>query len=519
MLETRHVIMVASENDALIHGKVGGVGDVMRDLPCALAQLGFRITTIIPSYGFLQKDNPSRRSTGIRFPFSGKYLDGELWEVIPKAPCEGITHFVFEHPEVHGEPIYSNDPPGHAFARDATKYALFCSAVGQYLKTVADPFILHLHDWHMGFFLLLKELHPDFAHLKKCKSVFTIHNLAIQGTRPIRGKQSTVEQWFPELFTQTGWIEEWKDPRYEDPAFTPMAAGIQLCDKVNTVSPTYAEEILRPSDRAIGFFGGEGMERFVQQVQRESRLFGILNGAEYPVDRKPSSMSFPALCDLIVQEMGKAKEKKGNLVFDEILRRIVALKGKPPRLMLTSVTRVVDQKIRLLYEKSSRGTQAMDEILASLARKQGVCVVLGTGTTEYEEKLTETFFEHDNFLFLNFFSEEVGWALYANGTIFMMPSSFEPCGIGQMIAMRDGQPCVVHATGGLCDTVIDGVNGFRFGGTTLAGKADDFIAVTERAMRMALEDPDRWREICRKAREARFTWEKSARQYVDLLYS
>src|SRR5436309_440018 len=143
-----HIIMIASENDALIGGKVGGVGDVVRDLPGALADLGWQIAVITPSYGFLHKDNPSELYRTVTFPFGGKRMKGDLWKVTPKKPRDGVDHFVFEHADVGGSPIYFNDPPGHAFAKDATKYALFCSAVGQYLKDVPYSFVLHLHDWH-----------------------------------------------------------------------------------------------------------------------------------------------------------------------------------------------------------------------------------------------------------------------------------------------------------------------------------------------------------------------------------
>ena len=519
MLPPQHIIMIASENDALKSGKVGGLGDVVRDLPAALAQLGFRITTIIPAYGFLHRENPSKQIGEILFPFAGEKQHAELWEVTLKSSREGIRHLVVEHPEIRGEPIYSNDPPGHAFVRDATKYALFCSAVGQFLKTIPDPFVLHLHDWHTGFLFLLRELHAEFTHLKKHKTVFTIHNLAIQGTRPMQGDHSSVEQWFPELFEARSWIIRWKDPNHEDPSFTPMAAGIQHADKVNTVSPTYAEEILRHSDHALGFFGGEGLESLLQRTRMEGRLFGILNGAEYPPDRTPPKMRFPEMCDLIVREVTEAKKTKSDPLFDGILARMQKLRKSDPRLILTSVTRVVEQKIKILHENNSVGNNVMDEILIRLAAKNGIYLFIGTGTTDYEEKLIVTFHKHVNFVFLKLFSQAIAEALYANGNIFMMPSSFEPCGIGQMIAMRDGQPCVVHATGGLRDTVVDGVNGFQFAGETLIEKADNCITATERAMNMAVGNPTQWQSVCSKAREMRFTWEKSAKQYIEHLYA
>ncbi|HMD13068.1 MAG TPA: glycogen/starch synthase, partial [Bacteroidota bacterium] len=317
----QHVIMVAGENDALKNGKVGGVGDVIRDLPRALADLGWVVTVITPSYGFLHIDNPSTQIDTVHFPFGGKMLEGNMYEVTARLPHSGVRNYVFEHSAIRGTPIYFNDPPDEPFAQDGTKYALFCSAVGQYLKKFPSQIILHLHDWHTGMLLFLREMHRDFSHLKKFKTAFTIHNLAIQGNRPFRGKYATTEQWFPELFHDAHWIEQWKDPRYPIPNLTPMAIGIEHADAVNTVSPTYAEEILLPSDPKNGNIRGEGLEKILQRAKQENRLFGILNGCDYPESRIPPRMSFPALCDLIIAEVTKWNTKNADPVNDEIIHR------------------------------------------------------------------------------------------------------------------------------------------------------------------------------------------------------
>jgi starch synthase len=515
-----HIIMLASENDALKSGKVGGLADVVRDLPNALADLGWRSTVITPSYGFLHKENPSTLLTKVSFPFGGKTLEGELWHVTPKRQHPHVRHLVVEHPEIRGTPIYYNDPPEHAFAQDATKYALFCSAVGQYLNSIDEPFILHLHDWHTAFMMLLRELHPNFSHLKKSRTVFTIHNIALQGTRPMLGEYASVESWFPELFTSgQQWIAEWKDPRHAEPTFTPMAAGIQYADKVNTVSPTYAEEILQTSNHANGFYGGEGLEKVLQKAKKEQRLFGILNGCEYPQNRSIQKMSFQELCHLMSSEVHKTNERNHEPFFEEIRKRIDLLKTSSPSIILTSVTRVVEQKMKILFEKCSDGITAIDGIMSRLEAHNGVYVLLGNGTVEYEERFLEIFQKHKRFIFFKLYSDAVAQALYANGTLFMMPSSFEPCGISQMIAMRNGQACVVHAVGGLRDTVADGINGFSFFGNSLVEQANGCVKATERAMKIVVSDKKKWNDISQEAVSTRFTWEKSAKQYIDLLYS
>jgi starch synthase len=175
--------------------------------------------------------------------------------------------------------------------------------------------------------------------------------------------------------------------------------------------------------------------------------------------------------------------------------------------------------MRILFERGVNGSFAWRELEHLLDRYDGIYCIVGTGTADYERRLREIASLSDRILFFNFFSATVSNLFFANGTMFMMPSIFEPCGIGQMNAMRDGQPCIVHATGGLRDTIIDGVNGFQFFGSTYPEKVDHLLNVTEKAMRVVLAGPERWNNIRHNAAADRFTWQKSARQYIDLLYS
>ncbi|MBI4548906.1 MAG: glycogen/starch synthase [Ignavibacteriae bacterium] len=511
--------MVASENDALRGGKVGGIGDVIRNLPVSLEKYGWRVTVLTPSYGYLHNNNPSTLHSMINFPFAGKIEQAELWKVTPKVPYEHIRHLVVEHPAIRGNPIYVNDPPESPFMHDATKYALFCSAVGQFLLKEPSPFVLHLHDWHTATILMLMELHPRFSHLKSLHTVFTIHNLAIQGTRPMRGHASSVQSWFPELFEDSAWISHWKDPRYQEPLYTPMAVGIQYAHKVNAVSPNYTEEILQPSDHQQGWYRGEGLESFLQQAKNERRLFGILNGCEYPNQYTSAYMSIMDLSELIQSELIRWRERNQDSFIDELIRRIDTVKHLQHPLMLTSITRVVEQKVGLFFEKGSNGKTALDQILNMLAGLEGLYFFLGSGTPDYEKLLRETSRKHKHLIFISEYSEAIANALYAKGTLFLMPSLYEPCGISQMLAMRDGQPCVVHSVGGLKDTVIDNVNGFTFSGNSFQQVVDDFVQVTQKAIRIFLEDKCTWENIRMAAKKSRFTWESSARKYIDLLYT
>ncbi len=515
----QHVIMIASENDALIGAKIGGVGDVVRSLPNALTRHGWRVTVIIPSYGFLHKNNPSKVVARVSFPFGGRQEEGVMFSAEAKEPHEGVTHLLFDHDGIRGDPVYVNDPPDSPFAQDAAKYALFCSAVGQFLKTFDQKFVLHLHDWHCGTLFLLRELHGEFSFLKNIHTVFTIHNLAIQGTRPMRGNLSSVEQWFPELFRTAKWVDNWKDRRYTEPTFTPMEAGIRCAAKVNTVSPTYAEEILTPNDVQNGYHGGEGLEDILRRAHNEHRLTGILNGCEYPEHRAIPKMPFSDLFDLMLKEIESVNVKNQKGTVETFRRRLQRFTSCPPSVTFTSITRVVEQKMRLLFEECSNGVAAIDEIMKMLDDLDGIYVILGSGTEDYEQLLEQAGSRSERLLFVKGYSEKLSQALYANGSLFVMPSLFEPCGISQMLAMRDGQPCLVHAVGGLRDTVMGGVNGFMFYGTNFWEKADSLVATAKDAAERIIHNKPLLEKIRIEAAKARFTWDQSANKYIELLYS
>ncbi len=199
-------------------------------------------------------------------------------------------------------------------------------------------------------------------------------------------------------------------------------------------------------------------------------------------------------------------------------RNVDRLKSKKKKFVyLTSVTRATDQKVALLKTELSPGVTALDALLNSLPN-QVVYVLLGTGDQGYERWLSETCARHPNFVYLNGFSTDLADQLYRQGDLFLMPSSYEPCGISQMLAMRSAQPCLVHGVGGLADTVRDEIDGFVFYGTNAVDAANNMLERLGQALELKLHQDKRWQEICTAAGERRFLWADSARRYVDELY-
>jgi starch synthase len=297
-----------------------------------------------------------------------------------------------------------------------------------------------------------------------------------------------------------------------------MVAGIRFADKVNTVSPTYAEEILQPNDRTAGFHGGEGLEKILQEAKSKGKLFGILNGCDYAEYENLQKLSFQELCMLAKEEIHLWRQKDADTFLENVQKRIEALAGISSPMVVTNVTRVTEQKVRLLIERGSKNQKAIDEIAEMLVQNNGVFFLLGSGSKDYEALLEKACSQHERFVFLRGYSDKLAKALYANGNLFLMPSLFEPCGISQMIAMGCGQPCVVHAVGGLRDTVQHNVTGFTFSGVNIQEKVDNFITVTQTAVEMFHADKAHWEQLRLEASKARFTWEVSAKKYSEMMY-
>jgi starch synthase len=483
---------------------------------------------VTPSYGFLHELGGSTRVATIYFSFAGHPDQATLYRVRPRTEAAARSvHYVIDHPaflhynaEKEQYDIYSNDPLGRPFATDATKFACFCAAVAAAIKeNLFGPLnVLHLHDWHAAFLLLLRAYVPSCTELKSLRTVYTIHNLALQGVRPLSGDSSSLESWYPDISFGDEIPGELRDPRWID-CLNPMAVGIRLADAVHTVSPTYAEEILSPS-RPPQFFGGEGLDGDLQRATAEGRLHGILNGCEYPAAR-PAKLDTKELLALIKADAARWASKKTALSFADFtvfqtLEKLNSARSKPS-FIATSISRVVDQKMLLIKAPGSDGVSGLEKILQAIGPK-GLYILLGTGDRDTEAFLTEAAATHSNFLFLNSYAAKSAEALYASGDLFLMPSSFEPCGIGQMLAMRDGQPCLVHRTGGLRDTVWHGVNGFGFEGATLHQQVDNMAAALAAALKLHSESSNDWKKICDAAASARFLWADSAKQYIEKLY-
>lgn len=513
------ILMVAAEDDALPGAKVGGVADVLRDVPVALNKLQCQVQTVIPSYGFLAR-LPKLESLGsVSVPFAAGVDDVKILRHQSRAPKREI--FIFDHPRFspQGENVYCHDPDNSPFATDATKFAFFCAAVAQALidGILEKPDVLHCHDWHAAYLLILLRYAPACVSLSSVRTVFSIHNLAMQGVRPLRDDISAFESWFPSLQVDP---REICDPRVPH-CINPMRAGIRIADKVHTVSPSYAEEILMPSDESRGIHGGEGLEHDLRQRAESHDLIGILNGCDYP--KKIAKTSVPSMtafyktlsADILVWASKQRELHTAHWLAEKRAEKWV--KKRKPGMLMTSVGRVTSQKASLLVTPVENCPTALDAMLNVLAGK-GYCIMLGNGDKRLELALTAVSARHENFIFLCGFSPKLANALYGIGDLFLMPSSFEPCGISQLLAMRAGQPCLVNRVGGLKDTIEPNRTGFAFEGADIHAQAQAMVDEFKEALRVYTHSPDIWQRICDNARKQRFSWDKAAKAYIEQLY-
>ena len=505
-------LFVAAENDGIPRCKAGGMGDVVRDVPRQIAQRGDQVSIVTPSYSRLHTSE-SEKIADINFVFRGIPHNAEIYEVQGKKHIAGIKHYVIHHPDIKAGDIahiYFNDPD-QPFYTDANVFALFCTAVAAAIREeiFGKLDVIHLHDWHTSMLLFLRKFNPRFKSLKKIRIVYSIHNLAIQGIRPFDNNYSSVQAFFPDVQYERDLLY---DPRYPD-CINLMAVGIRLADAVHTVSPSYKDDIQKKSDPPA-FIGGEGLEDDLKKASKENRLFGILNGANYSnINTVEKGILLRQCVRRLFRWLQEEKDYKAHYLA-HTGEKITRWQEHKPDFICTSVARLTEQKFFFFKEDP--------ELLPGLMRKldevNGVYILLGTGAPEYESIFREASYHHKNFIFINAQSESIIDMLYQESNLYLMPSQFEPCGISQMLAMRNGQPCLVHHTGGLKDTVEHLKTGFCFDGGSVKDKTENFIRIFSEAVDLYFNDKKTWKKICANAKRKRFTWEKSVDEYYNDLY-
>ncbi len=452
---------------------VGGLGDVAGSLPTALAEAGIRVVVVTPWYGAPDARSGAAEQTAATITVPG-LAGAELFQVWRGELRSGVPVLFLVNANLFGTSyVYLSE-------RDRQRFAAFSRAVVELMRVLPVD-ILHANDWHTCPAVIWhRELRYRSRALFHQRSVLTIHNLAHQGITDVTYARA--------LGLEVDELLDEERARYPD-TINVLARGILAADAVTTVSPSYAEEIKTPPF-------GEGLDRLLRQ--RGDRLFGILNGIDTAWYNPATDPALPGRYT--------AENLEGKALCKRTLQRELDLASSPELPLVGVVSRLDRQKgIDLVVE-------AIDELTGLGVQ----LAVLGTGDATLERQIAEASRRYPHLVASVLrFDAELARRIYAASDIFLMPSRFEPCGIGQLIALRYGAVPVVHRTGGLADTVQEwhapsgSGNGFVFEEHT----PEALLAAVRRAVDV-FHKPVEWQRLVRNAMECDVSWARSALEYA-----
>ena len=474
------VLFTTSEVTPII--KTGGLADVSGALPAALSDIGVDVRVLVPGYNQVMAQAENYKLVAeleiAGFPRS-RLLSGKM--------ANGVPLFILECPSLYqrdGGPYQT--PRGQDWPDNAMRFGLL-SKVGAVLGCSESPLTWHpdivqCNDWQTG-------LTPAYLHFapEAVPSVIAIHNLAFQGNFP----PETVQQLqLPSYSYSIAGVEYYGNMSF-------LKAGLFYADHITTVSPNYANEI---QAEALGF----GMQGLL--TARSATLTGILNGLDTD-EWNPAADTHIAKNYSITDISGKAENKAD-------LQRRMGLKIDPAIPLLGVVSRFTHQK----------GLDLLLEIAPELARLPVQLAMLGSGDPAMQkaaQDLAEQF--PGQFGVMVGFDEGLSHQIEAGADMFIMPSRFEPCGLNQMYSQRYGTPPVVHATGGLADSVVDTTTATLKAGTasgfSFDGMSSDNLYLTIKRAVSVYKQKRKWAALQSNCMSKDFSWKPSAKAYRDVYLS
>lgn len=474
IMENMRILFASSE--AVPFAKTGGLADVAGSLPKAVKKLGHDIRLIIPKYKCIPeiyiKNADYVGYTYVDMGWRHQYCG------ILKTVVNGLIVYLLDNE------FYFYRDGLYGYPDECEQFTFFNKALLQALPIIGfKPDIIHCNDWQTGIVSLLLNAH--YRHLNffsSIKTLYTIHNLKYQGIFP--------KEVLNELLG-VGW-EYFKPDGIEFfDCVNFMKAGLVYSDAISSVSRTYVEEI------KYDFFG-ENLNQLIRK--RSDSLYGIVNGIDFEENNPATDKRLYANYDS-ENLAGKKKNK-------EELQRELGLPQKKNVPVIGIISRLVDQK----------GFDLIACVLEELLKEDLQIVVLGTGDYRYEEMFKSIAHRYSKKVSANIrYDGTLAQRIYAGSDMFLMPSLFEPCGLGQLFSLRYGSVPIVRETGGLNDTIKsyneetgDG-NGFSFKNYN----AHDMLYTIRRALKF-YKNVDIWNKIVKRCMQQDFSWDKSACEYVDV---
>ena len=480
------ILFAASE--AAPFAKSGGLGDVAGALPQALSKIkGNEVCVILPYYASI-KNNPDTDAEyvgNMYVPLAWRNVYAGVFKKVIKNRGVGknkrndLVYYFIDNE------YYFNRPNLYGDCDDGERFAFFSKAVLECLTLIGfKPDIIHANDWQTGFIpLFLKAHYLRLDFYKDIRTVYTIHNIEYQGKAD------------PDFLTEVlGVDESYRNICTFDNLINSMKTAIVLCDKLTTVSETYAHEI------RYAYFAN-GLESVINE--NAYKLSGVVNGidTDFYNPQKDTNIPFEF----------KATDLVGKEKCKEYLQEKLGLKKDKDIPIVAIVSRLVKHK----------GLELVEGVINELANENIQLVVLGTGDSKYEDMFKFMDYTHSDKVSANItFSSSLASEIYAGADFLLMPSKSEPCGLSQLIAMRYGTIPIVRETGGLVDTVpplnpetLDGM-----GITFKVFNAHDMLDAVKRAAEF-YKDTDRLNKFRAKLIKYDSSWKKSADRYMEIYSS
>lgn len=465
------ILMVSSE--AAPFAKTGGLADVLGALPEALARAGHDAAVVLPRYRSIPLDGMTRVWDRLQVWFHGAYHLVDIWS----SERGGATFYFLDCPALFDREGIYGDRAGD-FGDNHVRYAVLSLGALGVARHLFRPDILHSHDWQAGLVpLYVKNFYPGDPTFAGVKNVFTIHNLGYQG---LMSRASLNDVGLDDRYWRGDLLEFYGTASL-------LKAGLVYADRITTVSPTYAREIQTPEHG----FRMDGLLR-----ARSHELTGILNGVDYgewnPATDKliaanysPANMAGKRECKAaLLREFGFDVEKT-------IDRPLVGV-----------VSRFAEQK----------GLDMIAQVYHEFAARNMTFIALGSGDSTLEAMFRSLELHHrEKCRAWIGFNNRIAHAITAGADLFLMPSRYEPCGLNQMYSLKYGTVPVVRATGGLEDTVEDGITGFKFSG--VAGW--DMLACLSRGL-AAFEQKEYWAAMMAVGMSKDNSWDHAADEYAKL---
>jgi starch synthase len=466
--------------------KTGGLADVAGSLPAALAALGHDVRIFMPKYRGVDAQGMELRSIvpTLRVPLADREIEGGILE--GRTPAGVPIYFLSQDHYYDREALYGTADGD--YWDNCERFIFFCRGALEALEAIGErggegwlPQVVHANDWQTGLVpVYLRTLYRDHPRLGQVATLFTIHNLVYQGVFWHYDVPMTGLGW--DLFTPAG-IEFYGKLNF-------LKAGLVFSDLLTTVSRTYAREICTAAF-------GAGLEGVLEE--RSHDLYGVVNGIDYAAWNPEK--------DPAIAHTYSAEDPTGKVACRDALRAELGLASAPGP-VVGLVTRLAEQK----------GLDLVLEALPGILAEGCQIALLGSGDAHLETAFAEAARQHAGRLAVRIgYDGDLARRIYAGSDCFLMPSRYEPCGLGQLIALRYGSPPVARRTGGLADTVTDFDPARRSGtGFTFDGFSVEALLDALRRAASAYRQPALWKALVRNAMSEDFSWEASAREYVTL---